>query len=84
MTRWVRVKTKRTQKGSRVQVDTHSIQYAHASIVIMKYAVMSECMLTSLTVYRSNVIIFQVYHLVGMLNHSTGGRGREKRTVRKT
>ena len=53
-------------------------------MVIMKYTVISECMLTSLTVYRSNVIIFQVYHLVGMLNHSTGGRGREKRTVRKT
>ena len=48
----------------------------HISIVSMKYNVMS-CVLTSLTIHRSNVIIFQVYHLVGMLNHSTEGWGRE-------
>ena len=42
----------------------------------MKYNVML-CVLTSLIIHRSNIIIFQVYHLVGMLNHSTGGGGRE-------
>ena len=40
-------------------------------------------MLTSLTIHRSNIIIFQVYHLVGMLNHSTEGRGREKEGLRE-